>query len=144
MRSLRELVVSRQSPASIPVATRENAPAAETGGAFLGCIPAFQDGRGLEGLEVAGGFGQRLRMAMAQAVCERLLHVRQLHEVQGGGDIHQPRLRQRCRDRVDELGEPARLLDRKVDALQNLDAVGRIGLRFARSSPSIGSIRSIR
>ena len=76
----------------------------------------------LEGLEVARSLCQRLRMAMPQhAVAKRFLHVRKFDEIEGRRHIDEAALRDGGRHRIDELCEPARLLDGEIDTLENLD-----------------------
>jgi hypothetical protein len=70
-------------------------------------------------------------MAVAHAVGERLLHVGEFDEIEGGRNIDHPVARNAAGDRVDEFCKAARLLDGKVDALQDFQAVRRLQDRFA-------------
>ncbi|CVI18580.1 hypothetical protein AGR4A_Cc40057 [Agrobacterium tumefaciens str. B6] len=79
----------------------------------------------LEEVEVAGGLVERLGMAMAEGGAERLLHFRKLDEAERGRDIHDPVSGNGAGDGIDEFGKATGLLDGKVDALQELDAVAR-------------------
>ena len=62
-------------------------------------------------------------MAVTQSGAKGLLHIGKLDEAESGRHVDHPVIRDRACDGVDELGQPPGLLDRKVDPLENLDAV---------------------